>query len=170
VGCECNTRKSQWKWFENSTTEALAQRFVAYVPIDTFTRLLHDTSQALIENGVSNSMIRFCFICLLLGWESVVHPIQCRVFKCIPTQTYFWLQNYQDRCPLGYNRMYFGHSPTFRRNILPENIQDRTVSQSIIQQKQVAEFGLHFDADDGSDIFLRNVGLCPNYTVSHPRI
>jgi hypothetical protein len=47
----------------------------------------------------------------------------------------------------------------------------RSVDFSDIQSPAFAGFqlGLLFYFEDGSDKFLRNVELCPNYTVLQPR-
>jgi hypothetical protein len=42
-------------------------------------------------------------------------------------------------------------------------------SISMTEEQPKQETGLHFDSEDGDDMFLRNVGRhVPDYTASHP--
>jgi hypothetical protein len=52
---------------------------------------------------------------------------------------------------------------TYRLHLQGQRIRQETnISR---RQAEFLSFGIHFDHQDGSDIFFRNVGLSPNYTA-----
>jgi hypothetical protein len=75
---------------------------------------------------------------------------------------------FEDYKFMGCNFVYFGENPTFERNVSrPSSGQKCKVNQEINRNRQ-AELFLLIYAENGGDIFLRNVGIPPNYTVLQP--
>jgi hypothetical protein len=68
---------------------------------------------------------------------------------------------------MAYNDVYFGDSPTFRRNISPPPSRSKNKPNSLPASTGF-RFGLLFSSEDVGDMFLRNVVLSLNYVALGP--
>jgi hypothetical protein len=74
--------------------------------------------------------------------------------------------SYEDYRFMGYNFVDFGGNPTFRRNMShPFSGQKCKVNKETSRNRQQVELFLLIYLKNGGDIFLRNVGISPNYAA-----